>query len=154
MNIDSDSAQVKIHPPLVALNFLLLGVALHWFLPFSFLPFKLPWLGTTFMSLGIVIILYCASLFKKSHTNIKPWKTTSSLITNNIYRFSRNPIYCAFILIGLGAALALNNLWIALLQIPLIFILTKWVIEKEERYLETKFGENYLAYKNKVRRWI
>lgn len=156
MKIDQDSAHVKFPPPFMLLASIVLGGLLHLLYPLYLVPtMNFRWaLATVFICSGLGTILYCASLFKKVKTNIEPWKPTSRIVANKFYRFSRNPIYLSFILTGLGAAFAVNSLWIALLQIPLIVALRVLVINKEEHYLEQKFGEEYRSYKNQVRRWI
>lgn len=63
-------------------------------------------------------------------------------------------MYLQMILICVGISLALGNLWILLLTPIAVFVLIKLVIEPEEKYLEDKFGETYLSYKNRVRRWL
>jgi protein-S-isoprenylcysteine O-methyltransferase Ste14 len=60
----------------------------------------------------------------------------------------------AFLLVALGIACAVNSLWVLLMTIPLIVILDRYVIFKEEKYLEQKFGEEYEAYRRQVRRWV
>lgn len=153
--VDRDSAQVRVPPPLLLLLSILAGWGLHRLYPARGVPQELRFvLGIPLLVLGVGLILYCAQLFRRANTDIKPWKTTSRLITTGVYRFTRNPIYLAFVLIGLGAALAVNTLWIALLQIPLVALLTKLVIAKEESYLEAKFGNEYRNYRQRVRRWI
>ena len=155
MQIEQDSARVRFPPPLILLSFVLLGAGLNWIYPMPFVPDALRWIVGGFLILmGIAIILYCARLFKKKGTNIEPWKKTSRIITSGVYRSSRNPIYLSFVIIGIGIAFAVNSIWILAVMIPLIFIISQFVIAKEERYLETKFGEEYLSYKNKVRRWL
>ena len=155
MQIDKDSAQVRIPPPLMALFFVLVGAAMQWVYPIRFLPEPFRWiLGGLLIGIGIGTILYCAWKFKKTGTNIEPWKKTSKLISSGIYRFTRNPIYLSFLVIGTGIGFAANNAWILLMMIPLVLVLTHFVIAKEERYLETSFGEEYLSYKRKVRRWL
>jgi protein-S-isoprenylcysteine O-methyltransferase Ste14 len=54
----------------------------------------------------------------------------------------------------MSGALYFNKAWIMIMVLPLILWMNKVVIEKEEAYLEEKFGDDYLAYKKKVRRWI
>jgi protein-S-isoprenylcysteine O-methyltransferase Ste14 len=53
-----------------------------------------------------------------------------------------------------GIAILRNALW-AILLLPLVlYVMQREVIEREERYLERTFGEEYLAYKRRVRRWV
>jgi protein-S-isoprenylcysteine O-methyltransferase Ste14 len=133
----------------------LAGAGLQWLYPIRLFPSPWHWVLAILLIMdGIFLILYCAWIFKKAETDIKPWKRTSRLITTGIYRFSRNPIYVAFLLVALGIACAVNSLWVLLMTIPLIVILDRYVIFKEEKYLEQKFGEEYEAYRRQVRRWV
>ena len=94
--------------------------------------------------------------FYKSKANINPIHLEKSnvFVVNGIYRFSRNPMYLS--LAGLLVA------WVIYLQSAVsflgvflfIYLITQWQIKPEEYWLEKKFGESYLAYKKKVRRWI
>lgn len=155
MQIEQDSAQVAIPPPLMLLSCVLLGVGLHWIYPLPFVGNPVRWIAAAFLiCTGIGTILYCAWKFKKTGTNIEPWKKTSRIITSGVYRFTRNPIYLSFLVVGTGVAFAVNSAWIIAMMLPLVFLLTHFVIAKEERYLEQSFGSEYLAYKKKVRRWF
>jgi protein-S-isoprenylcysteine O-methyltransferase Ste14 len=155
MQIDEDSARVRIPPPVILFSSIVIGWGLNVFFPLSFIPENYrAVLGASFIVIGLGIINYCAYLFKKAQTEIKPWKKTSNIITTGLYGISRNPIYTCFVIVVLGAAFAINSLWVVLMLIPMILIIDKYVIAKEERYLEKKFGEEYKSYKNKVRRWL
>ena len=70
------------------------------------------------------------------------------------YWFTRNPLYLAATLIYAGIAVRFNALWAALLLPLVLGVVQRGVIEREERYLERKFGEEYIRYKAQVRRWI
>ena len=70
------------------------------------------------------------------------------------YRFSRNPIYLSMILLHLGAGVWTKSLWFFVLAVLSVALLAWGVISREERYLERKFGDAYLSYKSRVRRWI
>ncbi len=153
--IDPDSAQVRVPPPLLFLICILLGAALAWFHPIHIVPQKLCWiLAILFMGGGIGLMAHCLMVFKKAKTNIEPWKPTHRLITSGVYRFSRNPIYLSLVLIGIGVACAANSVWNLLMLVPFIGAIHWAVILREERYLEQKFGKDYLAYKKQVRRWV
>lgn len=155
MKIDQDSAKVKLPPPLVALAAILIGELLTWILPVAIIPEGLRFpLGLLFVVGGIALFLYCATRFKKAGTGIPPWTTTTKIITSGVYQYSRNPIYVAFGMVVLGIAFAVNSLWMALMLVPFVIIINKTAIEKEEKYLEEKFKEEYLTYKQKVRRWL
>ncbi len=152
---DVDSAHVKFPPPLLALLNILIGALLNWYWPSPIVSESLRWpLSALLILVGIGIAVSCSRLFKKAQTNIAPSKTTSHIVTTGIYAFSRNPIYLSFIIAGVGIAFAVNSLWIVLMQIPVVLIIRKFVILKEEHYLEGKFGDEYRNYKLNVRRWI
>ncbi len=103
---------------------------------------------------GLGLIGYCAWLFKQAQTCIEPWRATSSIITKGPYRYSRNPIYLGFAIAGSGIALAFNTGWMLLSVLAFVLIANKLVIEREEKYLERKFGEPYLNYQQQTRRWL
>ena len=83
-----------------------------------------------------------------------PDRPATALISAGPYRFSRNPLYVASALLYTGASLWFGALWtLTLLPFPL-GILQFYVIAREERYLERRFGREYLDYKARVRRWL
>jgi protein-S-isoprenylcysteine O-methyltransferase Ste14 len=89
-----------------------------------------------------------------SDTTIRIDKSVSSLIQNGPFRYSRNPGYLALTMIYAGIAIRRNALW-AILLLPLVMYVTRReVIGREEQYLERTFGEDYLAYKARLRRWV
>ena len=74
------------------------------------------------------------------------------LTTEGPFRYTRNPGYLSLAMIYAGIAVLRNSLW-AILLLPLLLLITqRELIEREERYLERAFGEEYLAYKARVRR--
>ena len=92
--------------------------------------------------------------FFQAETNILHHRPANNLIQSGLYRFSRNPIYVSALLLQLGIAMLMNNLWIVLL-IPISkVVFDRYVIAGEEAYLERAFGEAYLDYKRSVRRWL
>ena len=76
------------------------------------------------------------------------------VVTDGPFRFTRNPLYLGLALLESGAAFWIRSLWALLLMIPALWIIQKGVIEREERYLERKFGQEYRSYRAAVRRWI
>ena len=81
-------------------------------------------------------------------------KPSTEIVTSGVFQRSRNPIYLGMLLLYTGIAILANSLWILILVLPFAIILQKGVIEPEEAYLEQKFGDEYLRYKARVRRWI
>jgi protein-S-isoprenylcysteine O-methyltransferase Ste14 len=100
--------------------------------------------------------LWSALLFFRSHTTINPLKPDNSkiIVTSGLYQFSRNPMYVSLLIMLFGYALWLGSLSPFLL-LPLFFgIITTMQIIPEEQALEKNFGQEYLDYKARVRRWL
>ena len=152
---DKDTPKVIAPPPLIFLGGLLIGILLKVFWPISVLPdtLQLPF-GLILISIALMIFGLSIREFVKAQTEVNPYKPTTSIISTGPYRFSRNPLYLALTLIYLGIGSWLDNIWILLLLVPILTIMQVGVIYREERYLENKFGEDYLNYKNKTRRWL
>ena len=158
MDIDRDSAGVRFPPPLAFAGTLLAGWLLGRLLGNPGIPLH-GWhlvrtLGWVAIFAGFAIMMTAVGLFQKSGTDPKPWKTATALVTDGVYRWTRNPMYLGMALIYFGIALVLNSLVALLLLIPLVFVIQKEVIEREERYMESKFGEAYREYRARARRWI
>lgn len=151
----ADNAGVKLPPPLIPLIAVLAGYGLQrvWALTF---PEQVIWsfLGWALVGVATAITVMSWIQFGKAKTNILPHKPSSAIIRDGLYRFSRNPIYLTFLIFQAGVGLLMNNLWVMLL-LPVTFILlTKFVIVREEAYLEREFGEDYRSFKRTVRRWL
>jgi protein-S-isoprenylcysteine O-methyltransferase Ste14 len=155
-NQKKDNARVLFPPPLAYVAALLLGLRLQSSFP---LPLLLPKTLRTFLSgallgTGITIGALAVREMKSAGTNIQPQQPTTVLVVEGPYRFTRNPIYLSMALIYSGLAVLTNALWpLLLLPLPLQ-LLKRGVIEREEHYLERKFGEQYQRYKESVPRWF
>ena len=154
-----DAAAVRIFPPGVPVLTVLLGVGLNWLWPIDVSPaFPSPgryWLGGAIVVGAILGLgLWSVLLFRRGGQSANPWKPTPQLEDRGPYRFTRNPMYLQMVLVCLGAAVLLVNGWILLLAPVGGWLLQRFAIRPEEAYLESKFGESYLAYKRRVRRWL
>ena len=142
-------------PPLIFLGCAVAGSLLHFIFPIRVMRYSVS------LSLGIALAVVSASLalwaervMKAAGTNVRPDRPALTIVRNGPYRFTRNPMYLSLCLLQLALGFVLDD-WIPLLfAIPLILILHFGVILREERYLDGKFGEQYLALKRDVRRWI
>jgi protein-S-isoprenylcysteine O-methyltransferase Ste14 len=76
------------------------------------------------------------------------------MVTQGPFQYTRNPAYLSMTMIYTGISSLANALWAILLLPVALQVIQRGVIEREERYLERKFGEEYLRYKARVRRWI
>ena len=83
-----------------------------------------------------------------------PARPTTAIVTSGPFRFSRNPLYVALTFLYFGLTLAVNTWWSMVVLVPLLIIMHRGVVLREERYLEQKFGETYRQYRSKVRRYL
>jgi protein-S-isoprenylcysteine O-methyltransferase Ste14 len=92
--------------------------------------------------------------FRRAGTTENPFKPSTALVFDGPYRFTRNPMYLGMAALYVGLAFILGLMW-AFLFLPFVLVaVDRLVIAREERYLERKFGEEYVEYKRRVRRWI
>ena len=149
--------QLRVPPPLVALLAAVLMWALHRWLPLGQL-IATPWnyFAVLPVAIGRVITVAAGVRFRKARTTFDPLKPgeASYLVTDGVFRFSRNPMYLGLVLLLIGWALWLGTVspWF----VPPLFVILISVtqIVPEEQALEERFGEAYVAYQHSVRRWI
>jgi protein-S-isoprenylcysteine O-methyltransferase Ste14 len=149
--------ELKIPPPFVTLA----TIPLMWFLSHT-LP-KTAALGTARVPialglavLGVVFVVFGAMQFKRAQTTINPRcpEGTSILVTNGIYRITRNPMYVGLMLVLLGWAVFLASPISLGGVVVFIAYITQYQIKPEERILLEKFGDEYQKYRSGRRRWI
>lgn len=146
---------LKFPPPLLAIGVIGLGYLVDWFLPLPISAWDLLWLtGIALILLSVILALIALFHFLEAKTHVEPWHPTTTIIERGLYRYSRNPIYLAFCSATLGSGLALNSWWVVIGVLPLVYLLQKLVIKREESYLANKFGRVYLDYKSRVRHWL
>jgi protein-S-isoprenylcysteine O-methyltransferase Ste14 len=152
---EKDNPGVIAPPPLIFLSGLLVGGLISGFFPVEILPRTLAVIaGISLAVAGLTIILTAIVQMRRAKTNVEPWKPTTAILDEGLYAVSRNPIYLAMALIYLGIAFLFNSFWFLP---PLVLVLPAihfGVILREEKYLERKFGDEYLNYKTSVRRWF
>lgn len=111
-------------------------------------------LGMTLLLAGIVLVLWAALQFRSHQTSIRPDRGSNALVAAGPFAFSRNPMYLGEVIALVGAGLGFNRLWLVLVAPIFAFAVTRLGIEREEAYLERRFGSAYLDYKARVRRWL
>jgi protein-S-isoprenylcysteine O-methyltransferase Ste14 len=155
MNSDEDTAGVVAPPPLIFLAGLIVGFVIEALLPGVDLPPFIQWgLGGLLVVAGLGLLLWFNTSFSRKGTAVEPWKPTTAIVTTGPNRFTRNPAYLGMALTYIGIAVMSSAAWV-LLPLPFVLaVIDRGVIEREERYLARKFGDEYLGYKRTVRRWI
>jgi protein-S-isoprenylcysteine O-methyltransferase Ste14 len=152
---DRDNPGGRVPPPLTYLLTLLLGLVVDRRLHVPFLPHGVARvLGWPLVGGGMALATWFARTMRGADTTLDVDKPVSSLVQNGPFRYSRNPGYLSLTMLYAGIAILRNALW-AILFLPLLLLVTqRELIEREERYLQRTFGEEYLAYKRRVRRWV
>jgi protein-S-isoprenylcysteine O-methyltransferase Ste14 len=150
-----DSARILAPPPLIYAAFLALGFLARDLLRWELVPAPYNWsFGFALVFVGLLLVMAPAAALLQARTALNPYHPTTTLLTNGIFRLSRNPIYLGFTAAYIGICVAFN-LTVAILLSPLILVIMHHgVILREEAYLERKFGDEYLQYKASVRRWL
>jgi protein-S-isoprenylcysteine O-methyltransferase Ste14 len=92
--------------------------------------------------------------FTRASTPVSPYSTPRRLVTSGPYRISRNPGYLGMALAYAGIAVIAESLWALTILAVVLAVVDRGVIAREERYLERKFGAEYVLYRSRVRRWL
>jgi protein-S-isoprenylcysteine O-methyltransferase Ste14 len=150
---NQDNPGIRLPPPLIYLVPLAAGLVLDRRLHLPFLGRRVArGLGWSLLGGGAVLNAWFLLRIRKADVPIRTDKPVPRLTTEGPFGYSRNPSYLALALIYAGIASLRNSLWAMLLLPPVVMVMQREVIGREERYLERAFGEEYLAYKAQVRR--
>jgi len=103
------------------------------------------WLALTAASVG---------KFWRARTSIVPIRPANTLVMSGPYRFTRNPMYVGLALLTVALGLFADSWWPIALLVPVLVMVDRFVIAPEERYLTRRFGADYIAYTDRVRRWL
>ena len=152
---EQDRPGIVLPPPLLFVLPLIAAFLADKLAPTSFVHGPVRWIvGSLLVLAGLALNIGGFITQRRAGTDPIPFHPTTRIVSRGVYRFSRNPMYLGFGLWTLGIALLVNSVWM-LSAVPIGLVLTdRFVIAREERYLERKFGEEYLGYKRRVRRWI
>ena len=151
----ADIPHVLAPPPLIYLLPLLVTLAIGSWRPWPVLLSPWPYVvGPALVAAGALLLKPAIDVFRSAKTNPQPWKPTTALVIEGPYRFTRNPMYLGFTCTYLGITFWANSLWPLPALLVVLTVMQRYVIQREERYLERKFGEPYRAYMTRVRRWI
>ena len=152
---EQDKAGIVAPPPLIYQAALVSGLLLNRRFPIAFLPRKIARsLGWPLLGGGVLLLGWFEWTLRHAGTPASPYKPVSHLVTGGPFHYTRNPGYLSMTMFYTGIASFANALWAILLLPVALLVIQRGVIEREEHYLERKFGEEYLRYKAQVRRWI
>lgn len=153
-----DKPGVIAPPPLLALAAVVLGLLLDGLFPAYVLAVLLPHgehrlIGAVLIVAGLALAIPAVLAFRRAGTHAEPWKPATVLVTDGIFRFLRNPMYVALLLLVAGLAILTASDWMLVMTIVLGFVLHVGVVKREEGYLEAKFGAAYRRYCESVPRY-
>jgi protein-S-isoprenylcysteine O-methyltransferase Ste14 len=157
MESKRDHPGVYLPPPIIYIAMFLAALLMQKLISFDKTFFH----TTTSKLLGAVIIVIglgfsfpALQQFFKTKNSLVTIKPANSLQTTGIYSLSRNPMYVSLLLLYTGLSFIIGNWWNLILLPVLFFVVQEYVIKREEKYLDRRFGEQYSEYKTKVRRWL
>jgi protein-S-isoprenylcysteine O-methyltransferase Ste14 len=152
---DSVANPGLVRPPLVFALAVAVGILLNFNFPLTLSLGYIAKVATFgFLFAGVALFFWTRSVFKEVGTAISGNKPATSLLQDGPFRFSRNPMYVAFTLLYLSAASWLENLWAFGTLIAALWVISKIVVPREERFMKAKFGVEYEAFASRTRRWI
>ena len=143
-------------PPVLDVTTVVAAVALQrvWPLPALFQPGPMRWLGWLTAAVGVAIGIAGVLHFRRIETPIDPTGRATRIATGGIYAWTRNPMYAGTVLMFAGLGIAWPSTWLVALLPLLALGLFKLAIRREEAFLERRFGDEYRAYRQRVRRWF
>jgi protein-S-isoprenylcysteine O-methyltransferase Ste14 len=146
---------MKIHPPLLAGVLVLVTLALHFMLPEERTVGWEQVIGLLFVAFGAGLSSFAAAIFQARETTRKPWGEPTKFVEQPPFTWTRNPMYLGLTATLFGLAIFFGSIVMLLLAPPVFFaVIDRMVIPREEETMERLFGQDYVAYKDSVRRWI
>jgi protein-S-isoprenylcysteine O-methyltransferase Ste14 len=103
---------------------------------------------------GLALVAWGFLTLRQADTTVLPHRRVDRLVTDGAFRFRRNPIYMGEVLLLFGVAQVTGNIWMAIMAPPFALAVLVLAILPEERHLEARFGDDYLDYKRRTRRWF
>ena len=148
--------ELKVHPPIILIFSIAIAYLLSRYFPVYPLPTIMLQSYAYLSALGILVALLGIWQFRQAKTTIDPKRPdkVSNIVSSGIYRLTRNPMYLGMVFILIAAVCKFADWSGALAIIFFISYITFFQIKPEERMIEKLFGEEYLRYKAKVRRWL
>ncbi|MBI5672212.1 MAG: isoprenylcysteine carboxylmethyltransferase family protein [Nitrospirae bacterium] len=115
---------------------------------------RAPVLGLVLVLLGFCFMLWARILFTSRNTTLFVGRPSSQLVCDGPFRLSRNPMYVGVVVCLVGLALWIGT-WPFYMTVPVVVLFLNFFhVLREERMLREVFGERYVAYSEKVRRWL
>ncbi len=151
----SENTKRKPLPPTYFIIYLLLAIGLHFVPPITKLIYSpYNYIGILLIGIGIWLNIWADGLLKKNNTTVKPFEKSTCLIEEGPFLFSRHPMYLGMVAILSGVAALLGSITCFIAPVGFFITMDVVFIPREERALEKTFGQKFLDYKKRVRRWL
>lgn len=145
----------KLTPDIYLIGSIALSIFFDSILPIcEFFPGAYAWVGILLIAAGAMLVYVTNFVLLKKKTSTRPYGRPTVLITTGPFKWSRNPIYVGMTVVLIGIATVLGSVSAFIFPIIFAVLVHRRVIPVEERYLQKRFGEAYLTYKTRVKRWI
>ncbi len=110
--------------------------------------------GGLCLGAAVAIGAWAIREMKRHETALEPGSVPTRLVTTGPFRFTRNPLYLAQLLVLLAIAFAFNSAWFVAATVLQLLLLDRLIVVREESVIRDKFGTEYASYATAVRRWI
>jgi protein-S-isoprenylcysteine O-methyltransferase Ste14 len=155
MNEKVNRPQLVLNPLILLVLTIAVTALLQWLFPMQVIPLALARiLGILLFLGGIAFGFPALAGMIRARTSPNPNHTPTVLVSDGIYRITRNPMYLGMLISYAGLFIFARSLWWLLFLPLLAWLMTAWVIIPEEKFLAQKFGEEYVQFKTRVHRWI
>jgi protein-S-isoprenylcysteine O-methyltransferase Ste14 len=145
----------KITPPVLFIICIVIMIGFWRMFPMVlFIPFPINLLGILVFAIGLGIAKRGSDVFEKTGTNIETFNNPDILVTDGLFRISRNPMYLGFLTALVGMAVLMGNLSSFLVAFCFFIVTDRWYITFEKNTMTRTFGERYTEYKSTTRRWL
>ena len=153
---NQDLPGMRIAPPLIFLVLLGVGLLLHSTTPLDLsLPFAARVISAALLfPMAGILAFGAVRVMHREKTPFNPDRPTTALCSSGVFCISRNPMYLSLVLLLLSIGLVISSLWLLMLTPLLLMAFDRLAVKPEEVYLTKKFGDAYLEYKRRVRRWL
>jgi protein-S-isoprenylcysteine O-methyltransferase Ste14 len=153
-----DRPEILVFPPVIPVSTLVISCVLQYLAPLGLIEgidqaWRIGW-GVIMLVAGLLMTVIGRRTLLRHGTNVNPLQPTTALVTEGIFRRTRNPLYVGIIITQYAVALIFGLDWLLLLILPNWTVLHFAVVTREERYLEGKFGDAYRRYKQRVPRYL
>ena len=146
---------MKVLPTTLLLIILVCMLVLYFLFPISTIfPFPFNLIGVILIVGGVLLSIIAENQFKRVGTNVNTFAEPDILVSDGLFRISRNPMYLSFVVLLIGVWIFMGRLSPLLGVVGFFLITDLYYIRLEERAISAKFGDAYQKYISRVRRWI